>query len=268
MTQRTLTIVLFILSLPLVQNILVQSALAAELPVSINRGTRDDTFISTSADTATAALAENRGYSCIILNREYDPAVPKRFPVFAPTATGPSSQTITLTPTGTMKPGITVPNSLSSAQAFARVSLIAPETGNYTFTFDEAQPSGTAVPGSTVRCMDTTLYGGYNRFFANTVIVEITNQTSETITPFVTIIDSFGNVHVEQSPVPNGDGIVAQGRHDAIFPNLPAMTFGQIIVSYVGSVGALDAYVAEYDFDGSTLTLKRERPMDSTPILP
>jgi hypothetical protein len=244
---------------------------AQEHTVTVNRGTRDTAFLDINNDIANVALTANRSYSCIILNREYDGTIPKSFPVFNTLVTAPNNTTFSANAVGAMKPGIAIPGNLIASQNNLRISFIPELTGNHKFTFTDAQTGGIATPGTTLRCNDTSLYGGFNRFFANIVVVELTNETSQTVKPFITIVDTFGNVLVDNvfpAQLASNNGVAAEGRADIIFSDLPEGVFGQIIVTYVGSLGALSAYVAEYDFDGQVLTLKRERPMDTTPVLP
>lgn len=244
---------------------------AQEHTVTVNRGTRDIAFVDIDNDNAKVALNANRSYSCLILNREYDSTIPKSFPVFNTTVTAPNNTTFSANAVGAMKPGVAIPGNLIASQSKLRLSFIPQLTGNHRFTFSDAQAGGTAIPGTTLRCNDTTLYGGFNRFFANVVVVELTNETSQTVKPFITIVDTFGNVLVDNvfpGQLASTDGVTAEGRVDIIFSDLPEAVYGQIIVTYIGSLGALSAYIAEYDFDGQVLTLKRERPMDTTPALP
>jgi hypothetical protein len=246
------------------------TAALADVVVTANRGARDDSFITVVSEPIRTSLEAGKGYSCIMLNREADAAAPKQFLVFNPLVTRPDNLTFIAATTGAIKPGIAVPSSLVGSQANLRLSFIAPLTGNYTFTATNAQPGGAAVPGSTVRCTDTSLYGSYNRLFADLAIVEITNDTESRITPFITIVDSNRNVVVNAQQVNDsiGTGIAGNSRQDVIFTNLPAGTYGQIIITHAASLGSINAYVSEYDFRDNVLDLKRERPMESTPILP
>lgn len=249
-------------------------AQADDIFVSANRGTRDDIFANVGTDVVRASLQANRSYACVVLNREYDSAIPKRFPIFNTTVTAPNNSTFQATATGTMLPGIATPANLIAFQARTRISFVTTQSGVHSFTLADAQAGGTAVPGTTIRCNDTTLYGGYNRLFAEVAIVELTNNTSESVLAFISIIDSAGTVLVDNQQVRspgNNNGINANGREDVIFVNLPAGNYGQILVTYAGSLGAISGYVAEYDFDSSTasgLRLKKDRAMELTPVLP
>lgn len=243
----------------------VEPAHGAEILVTPNRGYANDVFLVPGFDTARTFLQSNRSYACVIIVREFDSALPKRYPVFNVNLTAPDATMVTASAIGAVKPGIGTPASRAAQQALLRIGLVAPQTGFYTISFLEGQPGGTAVPGSSVRCDDTTLYGGFNRFFAEIPIVELTNNTFQDISANITIIDFDGNVLIPQQAV----FVPADNRADVIFAGLPEQRFGQILVTSVGSLGALSGYVSEYDQapDGA-LTLKRERALSLGAALP
>jgi len=239
--------------------------LADDILVSPNRGLSDDIFANPGLDAITTFFEQDRSYSCVLIIREFDPALPKKFPVFNLNLTAPDTSIVVATAVGTMKPAIAVPSSLLAKQDLLRISLIAPQSGRYTIDLDEGQPGGTAVPGTNIRCNDNTLYGGFNRFYADIAIVELINDTAENIDALITIIDFAKDKLVDKQSVT----VSANKRADVIFANLPEQRFGQILVAYKGSLTALSGYVSEYDFaGGGALTLKRERPLAQGQILP
>ncbi len=240
-------------------------AAADDILVSPNRGLREDIFANPSTDSITTFFEQDRSYSCVLIVREFDPALPKKFPVFNTNLTAPDASTVVADALGTMKPAVAVPSSLVSKQSLLRLSLIAPQSGRYTIGLDDGQPGGTAVPGTNIRCNDTTLYGGFNRFFADIAIVELSNDTAENIEALITIIDFSGTKLIDKQSVT----VSANKRADVVFASLPAQRFGQVLIAYKGSVTALSGYVSEYDLAAdNTLTLKRERPLAQGASLP
>lgn len=241
------------------------NAIAAELYVTPNRGYANDVFINPGTDIARTALQAGRSYECSIITREYDAALPKKLPAFNPTVIQPNSVGAAGSFLGTLKPGLAAPVSLAAQRTKLRIGFLATQTGIHTLSFQDAAGSGTAIPGSSVRCVDTTLYGGFNRFFAGIAVVELSNNTLSALQAAITIVDFAGNVLINQQPTT----IAANNRTDIVFASLPAERFGQILVTSVSSAGALSGYVSEYDQlgDGS-LVLKRERPLSLGAALP
>ena len=93
----------------------------------------------------------------------------------------------------------------------------------------------------------------------------MSNDTEENIEALITIIDFSGTKLINKQSVT----VFANKRADVIFASLPEQRFGQILVAYKGSLTALSGYVSEYDFaGGSSLTLKRERPLEQAQSLP
>ncbi len=218
-------------------------------------------------DTIDVQLHANRSYECAVLTNALLPASDDYF-AFTSTAVDPDGASVTLAQTGTNYPGaLPRANGVQTVErARVRVNLIAQKTGRYRFSVEEVSetsPSGSA--SVTVQCRETTLLGGYNRFFAGVVIVEIQSLADVDQSVFVTIVDSNGNTQVDNQE------FTAQSntRTDLIFSDLPAQNFGQIRITHNAPFGSLRGIVAEYDFgsDGS-ITLKRERPLENAGIVP
>jgi len=226
------------------------------VPVDINRGGAGSDLVQTS-------FSEGRSYECLI----QAPSVlfSKQVHFLSTSVTDPDGAIVTATANGLSYPALAKidgASGLSDAQHDKmRVSLIAQKSGVYSFSFEErAGTVGAAVED--VSCRETSLYGSYNRFFAQAAIVEIQNAASTVVPVQITIVDAGGNVVVDKQSV-NAQGGT---RTDVIFASLPANNYGQIIITHSAPFGVLSGYVAEYDTnaDGS-ISLKRERALTVTP---
>jgi len=143
-----------------------------------------------------------------------------------------------------------------------RVSMSPSVTGLHTIALKE-RDSSTASQNVSFNCRETTLYGSFNRFFAQSAIVELRNASASDLQIKITIIDAGGNILVDKQ----NNVVRANTRSDIIFANLPAETYGQIIVNHTAPFGALSGYVSEYDAGSNgEIILKRERKLSVTPV--
>ncbi len=204
-----------------------------------------------------AYLLAGRSYECTVLTRFFD-AASSSFYVFD-AVVDPESASVDVTPNGSLYPPVSTPSSISASdQNQLRVSFVAGTTGNYRFTLRDVlgrnSSNFTAVPS----CRETTLFGSFNRFFAQVPIVELENKSSADIEVFIFIVNSGGTTIVD------GQSAIAKAgtRTDVVFADLPGSDLGQVVITHRAPFGALSGTVSEYDFGpGGEITLKRERAL-------
>lgn len=227
------------------------------LPRSPSYSIADDQSIDDD-DTITSYLHKGKSYECAILARDFTIGSPDEFYIFSTTVIDPDGHVVTPFLIGNVYPAIAPVLGISDfAHSRTRVSLTAKKSGIYKFTVEDFFNQNNSET-STVRCRETTLYGGYNRFFAGVVIVEINNASDQDIGVLITITNSHNVVVIDNQPA------VAKGntRSDVIFAHLPASELGQIVINHNSPIGALSGTVAEYDFGShGSIILKRERPL-------
>ncbi len=247
-----------LLTVSIVTLLLSQVTAAAQsiVPRSPGYSMADDQSLD-DEDVINSYFHQGRSYECAILALDYATTATDEYYVFKTMVMGPDSQAIVASANGNDYPAISPVDGVQAVHERARVSLTAPKTGIYKFSVEDAFAQNNSE-SSTVRCTETTLYGGYNRYFAGTAIVELNNAGDKDIDVIFTIKDSNGTTVVSAQEATAKGGT----RTDIIFANLPSATLGQIVITHNAPFGALSGNVAEYDFgsDGS-ITLKRERPL-------
>ncbi len=178
---------------------------------------------------------------------------------FSTAIAGPSGS-ITAMGVGALYPVEAVTTASLNRRELHRISFIPTATGIHTFTM---QFDGGLGFDGTIDCFETSLLGAFNSFFAQVPIVEVRNRGNSPVDITVTAVD-FDGVEVDQKTAT----VPASSRADVIL-TVPAQRFGTILVTYLGPRGTLSGIVAEYDVAaGGALTLKRERQMNFTRIIP
>ena len=237
----------------------VEQVLADTILITPGRSEADSVFDIDGGDRIRVYLYQNKSYACSITQKDIDSN--DKFITFDLEAGDPDSEQITVSGIGNYDPVIAAPSGVSSLKS--RISLIATKTGFYTFSPVISDPTDIA----TIRCVETTLYGGYNRFAADIPIVELTNLSSENISPRIRVTD------LEGEEVFTNEGseveIAPFGRQDIPIGGLTENTYGVITVTYLGPFGAIKGIVAEYNAasDGG-FDLQRERKMEAPAIIP
>lgn len=103
-----------------------------------------------------------------------------------------------------------------------------------------------------IRCMETTIYGGFNTNANPFNFLELTNVTGDTIAGRVRAFHYDGTQVLDTS-----FSILANRRfdinlHDSTGPNL----YGSVVVTHDGPLGALQGNVSQYSGSASDLTLR------------
>ncbi len=215
-----------------------------------------------------AFFHQNKSYECSIVQtylEDYNRANAVDYWMFAQNVTDRDSQVVNVNFNGNAFPplstykGLHASNVVSEAhQARQRFSVVAEKTGQYSFSLENVFPVGIGTR-SLFSCRETTLYGSYNRFYAETPIVEILNKARVQFQVFITVIGADGTVIVNKQP----RVVNANTRTDIILAALPAGTFGQIIITHTAPFGALEGVVAEYNQGANgTIVLRRERALE------
>jgi len=227
------------------------------LPRSVSYSQADDQSLN-DADTIQSYFHRGRSYECSLQLRDFANAGDE-FYIFNQTVMDPDGTPLIALPNGDDYPAIAPVDGVEAVQSLTRLSLTAQKTGIYKFTVEDAFGVGNDE-AHTIRCRETTLYGGYNRFFAGVAIAEVNNAAPRDFDVFVTVVTSEGVTVVDKQKYT----AKAETRSDLIFANLPQESFGQVRITHSAPYGALSGIVAEYDFlgDGS-IVLKRERPLKS-----
>ncbi len=223
-----------------------------EVPLQIRYALENSTKVM-------VALVANKSYECVVF-RNYIFDVTSSFRHFFVYFGGmtPSNANMTFTFNGEYYPAVATPQAFASGQSFNRFSYTATESGLHTVTVQDQSGLNTTNTDVSMDCRETTLYGSFNRFFAEVAIIEIENKAFRDIPVAITITDSGGNVLVDKQIF----NAKSNTRSDAIFAELPAQSLGQISITHNAPAGALSGTVAEYDFNpDSSITLKRERPL-------
>lgn len=208
-------------------------------------------------EPVTGYFHAGRSYECRLAQAKITSS--NDYIYFSSSISGPSGS-ITGTGVGGIYPAESVIASATNRQALHRISFIPTETGIHSLTtnFDNNNTSNASV-----ECFETTLLGSFNTFFANTPIVELRNRGNADISATVTAID-FNNTTVRTKTI----SVPASSRADAVLDNIPSALYGKIFITYLGPQGALSGIVAEYDFAGASITLKRERPITTPTMVP
>lgn len=179
---------------------------------------------------------------------------------FSTSIAGPSTG-ITGVGVGNIYPSEAVTSSAdASRQQLHRISFIANETGVHTLgvEFDNNRTSNASV-----ECFETTLVGSFNSFLASTPIIELRNGGDVAVAVTVTAVNLDGSQIEQQTKF-----VPASSREDAILLNIPAMTYGKVLVTYLGPQGTVGGFVSEYNYEGSTPVLMRERVMRNPKVVP
>ena len=237
---------------------LVPKYVAAEVvPITVDRPEPDDTSIG-GTDTFRVALQESHSYECSLSQKLL--SVNSPYITFDLQATNPSGQSVTLTGVGNIEPVVTPPAGKSSLKA--RISLFAGATGTYVLRPDLA---ANEADFATARCYDTTLFGEFNTFYAQVPILELVNRTSHELTAFVQAIDYAGHSLFEH---PVEISVNASTRRDLVLSSIPLNTYGIVRVAFIGPQGAFAGTMSEYNYEGATPVLRRERALRGTAPLP
>ncbi len=114
------------------------------------------------------------------------------------------------------------------------------------------------VPNSVkLRCMETTLYGGFNTNANRYNFLELNNITGDTITGQVRAFNYNGTQVLSTTFSVNANRRFDVNLHDSTGANL----YGSLIVTHDGPLGALQGNVSQYSGTASELILRASVPL-------
>lgn len=219
---------------------------------------RADTVFPSNTSTSEASFAvsmePNRSYSCTIQGRLSTSVlsfIGLKDPSFQSTPFGTNGNVTPVSPFGKA----------------TRVSFTPSGTGTqteglYVFEVNNATTdiSGTASAPTQARfdCVETTLYGGFNTNVNDFNFLEILNISNSVITGTITAVNSDGTVVINKQPF-----TVQPNRRSDVDIHTPAgaLKYGLISVTHSGPLGAIQAYVSQYDGTASNFALTASIPL-------
>ena len=249
---------LFSLTATLLLSGLLQTASAVEEHLISPDHPKADDISLDPGETFVGFFHAGRSYECRV-SQVQQVGGSDDYLYFTGAVTGPSGG-FTATFVGNLYPAEATMEVTLPKRNQRRIALVPSATGQHTFGMQFDANLGAT---GTVECYETTLTGGFNSFFAAVPIVELRNKGNQAVTVSVTATDFNGAiVDTETISVPAGS------RADAIL-TVPSQRYGKILATYLAPRDSIEGIVAEYDFaGGGQITLKRERPMTLTPIVP
>lgn len=202
-------------------------------------------------------LEANHSYSCEAVPS--DVASDFDFSLSVVGTTGTSPETVTGRATGDMRPMITGEADDSGDN---RLSLLPTTANRFQLTVEGAKLGGEIVR---VRCVDTTLYGGYNTNVNDFNFLEISNVSTDAVTGSITATNFDGTVVISAQAF-----TVQPGRRvDVdIHSAAGADKFGVVTVTHNGPPGALQANVSQYAGAVTDFELRSSNPLQPLANLP
>lgn len=227
-----------------------------------------DTLLSVGHDTAAAVnvntgdhflidLEAGKSYSCEAIPA--NPATAFDFDTTVAGTTGGTPPSITARESGTLSPQVT---GESGDSADNRLSFLVTTADRYQLTVATAAGGGEDVRP---RCLETTLYGGYNTNVNDFNFLELSNITNASITGTITATNFDGTVVI------NGQAftVPAGRRVDVdIHSAAGADKFGIIKVIHDGPFGSLQGNVSQYSGSVSNFSLSASIPLRPVEQIP
>ncbi len=223
-------------------------AISTFLSVGNNTSASGSSLTVNAADIFVIDFEADKSYSCEAIPTDIDSNFD--FDTTLDGTTGTTPPTISARSTGNMTPAIT---GESGDAGNNRLSFITATADRYQITVTNAKVGGEVVR---VRCLETTLYGGYNTNVNDFNFLELTNTSDDSISGTITATNFDGEVVIDED-----DFTVAANSRSDIDIHTAAGTdkFGIIKVVHNGPFGSLQGVVSQYsgsvsDFDLSTST--------------
>lgn len=188
----------------------------------------------------------NRSYCCTVNADNTEPFINS----FFHTPVGHEDSTITFAARGGVEPVIVANTVLKGAFENARACFIAPFSSASTATVHFGGVSGNDIANNvSVRCDETSLYGGYNTSAGELNYLEITNTTDANLVVHIIATNEFasGATVIDQNLNLGGNRRFDLGIHELV----PAGAFGSVKVLHDGPPGALSVAVSEYKITSS-----------------
>ncbi len=201
------------------------------------------TKIFNTGDVINVNFDLNRSYACSLVGSESDSLLGIDSSVLNPSGLVVAGKAI-----GAQTPPITT-GSLDPNQSDNRISIFATIGGVWKFTVSSAKAGGES---GAFTCRETSLYGNWNTFLNPFNFLEITNLSYDPIEVIVIIRNFDGTTFTTSETVP-ADRRVDIDVHSLVGPN----RYGSIKLKHDGPVGALSAFISQYNVDLSGATVLR-----------
>ena len=220
------------------------------LSVGNNTATSGTSLTVNTGDNFLVDLEAGKSYSC-----EAIPLSTTSLFDFDTTVTGTTGGTppsIISRETGALSPAVT---GESGDSADNRLSFLVATSDRYQLNVAAAAGGGEVVR---VRCLDTTLYGGYNTNVNDFNFLELSNISNSTITGTTTATNFDGSVVINAQPF----SVAAGRRVDVDIHTLAgADKFGILKVTHDGPSGAIQGNVSQYAGTVSNFSLSVSTPL-------
>lgn len=199
--------------------------------------------IFSSGDIINVNLDLNRSYACTITGSDSDSELGLDFNLVNPSGIVVPGKAI-----GAQTPPVTVGSS-DSNQADNRISVFSTTGGVWKFAVSSAKAGG--EEGAFV-CRETSLYGNWNTFLNPFNFLEVTNLSYDSI-EIIVIIRSFDGATFTANATVAADRRMDLDVHSLVGP----AGYGSIKLKHDGPVGALSAFISQYNTDSSGATVMR-----------
>ncbi|MFN8389551.1 MAG: hypothetical protein U0136_04610 [Bdellovibrionota bacterium] len=230
--------------------LLPQAAHAADHLLSTGHNELDTTITVNATDTFHVDLTANHSYACDAI--PFDAASDFDWSTTVQGTASGSPESIVARTAGSITPVIT---GESNGVADNRIVFTPTTSDRFVLTVQSAKSGGEDVR---IRCLDTTLYGGFNTNVNDFNFLELTNVSNAQITAKVTAINYDGTVAI------NGQSVVIDPtrRLDVdIHTPAGANKYGMIIVTHNGPAGALKGNVSQYSGNVNNFDLAGSEPL-------
>ncbi len=232
----------------------ISPAHAIDRFLSVGQG---NTFLVSPADTFTINLQANHSYACDAIpesaTTEFD------WLTTVSGTTGGSPEMITARAAGDITPPITGDTGSNDDN---RLTFTPTTADRFRLTVDDALGASESVR---VRCLDTTLYSGFNTNVNDFNFLELTNTTNATVSGKVYAITADGTTAINGSSF----SVSASRRLDVdLHTPAGANKYGLVIVTHDGPLGALTGGVSQYSGSVSNFELTGFVPLAATEQAP
>ncbi len=209
------------------------------------------TVLVETGDRFLIDLSASRSYSCEAIPTDSLTAFDWSDQV---TGTSGTPETITARQAGAIVPQI---GGETGGNADNRLTFTPTTTDRFILTVANAKVGGELVR---VRCLATTLFGGYNTNVNDFNFLELTNIGNQTLNGTITATNFDGTVVINAQPF----SVLPQRRVDVdLHTPVGVDKFGVVRVTHDGPLGTLKGNVSQYKGTVADFTLT-----DAAPLLP
>lgn len=209
-----------------------------------------------TGDTFLIDLGADRSYACEGFASDIDSNFDWSTAVVGTTG---SEEAVTATTAGNIVPIVA---GETGGTADNRIVLTPSTTDRFRITVASAKGSGEVVK---IRCLATTLFGGFNTNTNDYNFLELTNRGNQAFAGTITAIDYNGTVAINKAPFT----VPAQRRVDIdIHTATGANRYGTIIVTSNAPLGTLIGAVSQYEAPGNSNNENNFSLTTTIPLVP